>query len=142
MDTLKFDWLTTSHVPIDTEPCIEAGAHLVSERDGYAHHGIYAGDGLVIHYGGFHHSARRCPVECIPLHRFAAREDIRVQAEPDAVYTGMAVVERARLRVGEDRYRLLKNNCEHFCSWCVRGAGHSEQVCRGLRSPWIGIRAL
>ncbi|WP_176049785.1 efflux transporter outer membrane subunit [Burkholderia sp. BCC1644] len=142
MDTLKFDSSTASRVPIDAAPGIDAGAHLVSDRDGYAHHGIYAGDGLVIHYGGFHHSARRCPVECIPLRRFAAREDIRVQAEPDAVYTGMAVVERARSRVGEDRYRLLTNNCEHFCSWCVRGVGHSEQVCRGLRNPWIGIRAL
>ncbi|WP_322027741.1 efflux transporter outer membrane subunit [Burkholderia sp. BCC1977] len=142
MDTLEFDRSTVSHGPAHAVFGIEAGAHLVSERDGYAHHGIYAGDGLVIHYGGFHRSARRCPVECIPLRRFAASKAIRIQAEPNAVYTGMAVVERARSRVGEDRYRLLTNNCEHFCSWCVRGVGHSEQVCRGLRHPWFGIRTL
>jgi hypothetical protein len=28
---------------------------------------------------------------------------------------------RARMRVGENRYQLLRNNCEHFCEWCLRG---------------------
>ena len=142
MDTLNIDWPTLSHVPIRTEPNIDAGAHLVSERDGYVHHGIYVGDGLVVHYGGFDRSARRCPVECIPLRRFAAGNGIRVQADPDAIYTGIAVVERAWSRLGEDHYRLLTNNCEHFCSWCVCGVGHSGQVRRGLLNPWIGIRTL
>ncbi|AXF25358.1 RND transporter [Burkholderia pyrrocinia] len=142
METLNIDWLMTSLAPIRTEPDIEAGAHLVSEREGYAHHGIYAGNGRVIHYGGFHCCTRRCPVECISLRRFAANKGIRVQPEPDAVYTGTAVVERARSRLGEDRYRLLTNNCEHFCTWCVQGVGRSEQVRRGLRNPWTGIRTL
>ncbi|MBM5584930.1 efflux transporter outer membrane subunit [Burkholderia pseudomallei] len=142
MDTLNIGWPTLSREPIRTEPDIDIGAHLVSERDGYAHHGIYVGDGLVVHYGGFDCSARRSPVECISLRRFAASNTIQVQAEPDAIYTGIAVVERAWSRVGEDRYRLLTNNCEHFCSWCVCGVGHSEQVRRGLLNPWIGIRTL
>ncbi|MBN3776394.1 efflux transporter outer membrane subunit [Burkholderia sp. Ac-20345] len=142
METLDIDRLTISQAPIRTDPRIEAGAHLVSDRDGYAHHGIYAGNGLVIHYGGFHGSARRCPVECVPLCRFAANKGIRVQPEPDAAYTGMTVVERARSRLGEDRYQLLTNNCEHFCTWCVRGVGRSEQVRRGLRNPWMGIATL
>ncbi|CAM2161840.1 Efflux transporter outer membrane subunit [Paraburkholderia sacchari] len=142
METLNIDWLMTSPAPIRTESCIEAGAHLVSERDGYAHHGIYAGNGLVVHYGGFHRSARRCAVECIPLRRFAANKGVRVQPEPNAVYTGMTVVERARSRLGEDRYQLLTNNCEPFCTWCVRGVGRSEQVRRSLTNRWMGIRAL
>ena len=142
METLNIDWLATSLAPIRTESGVEAGAHLVSEREGYVHHGIYAGNGRVIHYGGFHHSTRRCPVECISLRRFAANKGVRVQPEPDALYTGMTVVERARSRLGEDRYKLLTNNCEHFCTWCVRGVGRSEQVRRGLRNPWMGIRTL
>ncbi|MBR8176440.1 efflux transporter outer membrane subunit [Burkholderia ambifaria] len=142
MKTLDIEWLSTSPAPIRNDSRIEAGAHLVSERDGYAHHGIYAGNGLVIHYGGFHRSARRCPVECVPLYCFAANKGIRVQPEPGAAYTGMTVVERARSRLGEDRYQLLTNNCEHFCTWCVRGVGRSEQVRRSLRNPWMGIRTL
>jgi hypothetical protein len=30
--------------------------------------------------------------------------------------------------VGEDCYRLLTNNCEHFCEWCLRGEHRSYQV--------------
>lgn len=32
------------------------------------------------------------------------------------------------MRLGEHRYRLLTNNCEHFCEWCVNGAHRSYQV--------------
>ena len=35
---------------------------------------------------------------------------------------------RARSRLGEDRYRLLTNNCEHFCEWCLRDEHRSYQV--------------
>ncbi|MBP4061169.1 lecithin retinol acyltransferase family protein [Aeromonas sp. Prich7-2] len=29
------------------------GAHLVTPRTGYDHHGIYVGNGKVVHYAGF-----------------------------------------------------------------------------------------
>ena len=35
---------------------------------------------------------------------------------------------RARSRLGEDRYRLLTNNCEHFCEWCLRDDHRSYQL--------------
>jgi NodT family efflux transporter outer membrane factor (OMF) lipoprotein len=124
------------------ECTIEIGAHIVSEREGYTHHGIYAGNGQVIHYGGFHHSVQRRPIEYIPLRGFAAGRGIKVRSQPDAIYTGIDALERARSRLGEDRYRLLSNNCEHFCTWCVLGVGHSEQVRRCIRNPWQGIKTL
>lgn len=121
---------------------IQVGAHLVTEREGYTHHGIYVGHGQVIHYGGFHLCAMRRPVESVPLHRFAAGRTINVQVEPDAVFTGSAAAERARSRLGENRYRLLSNNCEHFCTWCVLGVARSDQVRRCLFNPWSGIKVL
>ncbi|HEX7907965.1 MAG TPA: lecithin retinol acyltransferase family protein [Paraburkholderia sp.] len=142
METPDVDWLVTSPALASTERVIAIGAHLVSEREGYTHHGIYAGNGQVIHYGGFHHSAKRCPIEIIPLYGFAAGQGIKVQPEPDAVYIGTDAVERARSRLGEDRYQLLTNNCEHFCTWCVLGVARSEQVRRCLRNPWTGIKML
>lgn len=142
METPHVDWLVTSPEPTSTERAIAVGTHLISEREGYTHHGIYAGNGLVIHYGGFHHSAKRRPIEYIPLRAFAAGKGIKVQSEPDAIYTGFDAVERARSRLGEDRYRLLTNNCEHFCTWCVLGVGRSEQVRQCLRNPWTGIKML
>jgi len=43
-------------------------------------------------------------------------------AEPDEV------IERARSRVGEKKYSLLTNNCEHFAVWCKTGLHESEQA--------------
>ncbi|MEM5429653.1 lecithin retinol acyltransferase family protein [Cupriavidus oxalaticus] len=142
METLYFDWLAASPEAASAACTIALGAHLVTERDGYVHHGIYAGAGQVIHYGGFDRSAKRRPVETIPLRGFAAGKGFRVQADPDALYLGTEVVERARSRLGEDRYQFLTNNCEHFCTWCVSGVGRSEQVRQCLRNPWQGIRTL
>ena len=31
-------------------------------------------------------------------------------------------------RIGEQRYNLLYNNCEHFATWCKTGRHRSEQV--------------
>lgn len=142
METLLIDRYATSQAWEQAARAIEPGAHLVSDRDGYTHHGIYVGDGLVIHYGGFHQSSARRPVEYVALRRFCAGRSVRVQAEPDAMYRADAAVDRAKSRLGEDRYRLLTNNCEHFCTWCVRGAGRSEQVRRCLCNPWTGATTL
>jgi hypothetical protein len=45
------------------------------------------------------------------------------------------VIRRARSRIGENGYRLLSNNCEHFCEWCLHGEPRSEQVERALVLP-------
>jgi Lecithin retinol acyltransferase len=44
--------------------------------------------------------------------------------------------------VGEDRYRLLTNNCEHFCEWCLHGAARSFQVEAWLARPRLTLRAI
>lgn len=142
MDTLHLDLLTAWPALEGVALTIEVGAHLVSKRDGYVHHGIYVGNDEVIHYGGFDRATRRRPVETISLRSFAAESGVSIQAEPHAEYAGRAVVARARSRLGEDRYQLLTNNCEHFCAWCVSGVARSEQVSRCLRNPWLGIRTM
>jgi hypothetical protein len=117
---------------IDTTD-IAPGTHLVTPRFGYTHHGIYAGDGKVIHYGGLSRSLRRAPVETITFGEFAAGRPVRLVPEPGACYFGVEVVRRAASRLGEDRYRLTTNNCEHFCAWCCRGVSRSAQIDR-----WTG----
>ncbi|CAG9191733.1 Lecithin retinol acyltransferase [Paraburkholderia sabiae] len=142
METLLTEWSAASRKSTDTQPAFDIGAHLVSERDGYAHHGIYAGNGRVIHYGGFHRSTQRRPVEYASLNDFAAGREVKVASESDAVYTGIVALRRATSRLGEDRYQLLTNNCEHFSTWCVRGVARSEQVRRCLMNPWNGVKTL
>ncbi len=38
------------------------------------------------------------------------------------------VVQRAESRLGERKYNMLFNNCEHFANWCKTGISDSKQV--------------
>ena len=117
----------TDHVlDLAREPPI--GAHLVTPRRVYTHHGIYVGDGRVVQYGGLSRGLRRGPVEEVSLSQFAQGREIRVRSEESSHFNREEVICRARLRLGENRYHPLKNNCEHFCEWCVRGEPRSYQV--------------
>ena len=95
------------------------GAHLVTPRRFYRHHGIYAGNGRVIHYRGFKALLERGPVEEITLEAFARGGQVLVKNFPADPFAGAARVERARTRLGEDRYGLFTNNCWHFAKWCL-----------------------
>ncbi|WP_431825867.1 lecithin retinol acyltransferase family protein [Burkholderia sp. F1] len=122
------------------DAALPLGAHLVSDRAGYSHHGIYVGDGRVVHYAGLCASLHRGPIEEVTLERFAAGHAVRIVPHPCAAYAGRTAVLRARSRLGENHYRLLTNNCEHFCTWCLEGTGHSEQVRTCVMHPRTALR--
>jgi hypothetical protein len=108
------------------------GAHLVTPRFAYAHHGVYVGGGAVVHYAAFAKHWHRGPVEETSLTRFADRHPVWVRAgRPDGLQAA-EIVGRARSRLGEDRYRFFSNNCEHFSEWCVNGEHRSPQIERLL----------
>ena len=111
------------------------GAHLVTPRRGFAHHGIYVGRGNVVHYKSVVRYLCRGPVEEISLANFAQERSIWIRAHSPSRFEGTEVTRRARSRLGEDRYRLLSNNCEHFCEWCLRNEHRSYQVERLLALP-------
>jgi Lecithin retinol acyltransferase len=48
---------------------LSLGAHIVTARGGYVHHGIYVGNGLVVHYGGLVGGLRAGPIEARTLYR-------------------------------------------------------------------------
>ena len=104
------------------------GAHLVTPRRGYTHHGIYVGSNRVVHYAGWSRALVSGPVEEVCMERFAAGREVSIKADARVLYSPEEAVARARSRLGEDRYRLASNNCEHFCEWCLSGESRSEQV--------------
>lgn len=104
------------------------GAHLVTERFGYTHHGVYVGAGKVVHYAGLSRSLHRGPVEEVSLAAFAQGRPVRILPSAGARFAGAQAVRRAYSRIGEDRYRLVSNNCEHFCTWCLYGESRSQQI--------------
>jgi hypothetical protein len=131
-----------SDIPFTDELDVPLGAHLVTSRCGYEHHGIYAGAGKVVHYAGFADGHCRGPVAEVTLNCFAAGNAIAIRLHPCAQYMGTEAVQRARSRLGENRYRLLTNNCEHFCAWCLSGESRSQQVETCLAHPRAGLHVL
>ena len=111
------------------------GCWLVTPRRGYTHHGIYVGDGQVVHYSGLSRAWRRGPVEVASLSEFSMGRVLWMKWTPTPRYIGRAAAQRALSRVGEDRYRVMTNNCEHFCAWCLDGESRSRQIERWLAWP-------
>ena len=111
------------------------GSHLVTPRRGFSHHGIYVGFGNVVHNKSAVGGLSRGPVEEVSLARFALGRTIWIRVHASPRFSGAEVARRALSRVGEDRYRLLTNNCEHFCEWCVQDEQRSFQVEHLLSLP-------
>ncbi|CAO4998853.1 LRAT domain-containing protein [Microcystis aeruginosa] len=104
---------------------IYAYRELLNLRGVYAHHGIDCGDGSVIHY--------RKPSEIVErtsLETFARGGKIYVVRHVEVGFSFIpdVVVERALSRLGEQKYNLLFNNCEHFATWCKTGISKSQQI--------------
>jgi Lecithin retinol acyltransferase len=114
--------------PLDAECEPPLGAHMVTPRRGFTHHGIYVGGGMVVQYGGLSWGLRRGPVEEVALSEFSQGRPVWIRPAGSNWFDQREVVRRARQRLGEDRYSVLTNNCEHFCEWCVRGQHRSYQV--------------
>jgi len=117
------------------------GVHLATPRFGYVHHGVYAGNGRVIHSAGFKTLFGRGPVEEVSLEEFGQGRGWRIRNWPRTKAEGLARVARARSRLGEDTYRFWSNNCEHFVEWCTSGAPRSAQVER-FKTQVFGVIAM
>jgi hypothetical protein len=116
------EWLLTVG---ETPPL---AAHLVIFRRGYMHHGIHIGAGKVVHYAGLSRNWTSGPVEETTLTEFAHNRPVWVRPHLNPRFERHEIIERARSRLGESRYRILSNNCEHLCEWCVQGESRSWQV--------------
>ena len=119
------------------------GAHLITPFLGYTHHGIYVGDGKVVHYGALMYDLIRKPVEEVTLAEFAEGRPLYEVLHAEAAFDSDEAIRRARTRLGEKRYRLLTNNCEHFVEWCLHDVHRSFEVETALNFPrWFGERIL
>lgn len=106
----------------------DRGDHLVSNRFGYTHHGLYLGNGWVIHYSGFSDGFSSGDVCTTTLDDFSQGNSIWVKDHPNAKHGIEKRIRRALEREGEDEYCVVFNNCEHFVNWCIEGQHRSEQI--------------
>lgn len=113
---------------------VKAGDHLVTTRMGYSHHGLYVGNGQVIHYAGFAAGFSKGAISLTSTAEFTQGHAWYIKPHDSALYDAPSRVERAHSKLGEDEYNLFSNNCEHFVSWCFDGKKSSEQVQRATKS--------
>lgn len=88
----------------------------------YEHHGIDCGDGTVIHYRKGNEIIERTSMGI-----FSGGQKIYLRNYPSSFIPDV-VIRRATSRLGEQKYNLLFNNCEHFATWCKTGVSESKQV--------------
>jgi hypothetical protein len=121
---------------------MQKGDHLFVHRSllgptaQYTHHGVYIGNDLVIHYAGYANGIRNRSnrkVERISLEAFAGGQVVQVFHHRSGRLPHEQAAERANHRLGEDRYNLVFNNCEHFANWCCLGEPSSPQVISALK---------
>eukprot|EP01051_Picozoa_sp_SAG22_P013100 SAG22_NODE_1431_length_4441_cov_1.510134_5_plen_184_part_01 len=157
--------------PLDPDPVprrngydLRPGDHIAIEsgllgiKRCFTHHGIYVGDGTVIHFSNVSDPAcypanngwQLARVKVAPLVDAAAgfappdrRADITVvgYSSPSCPATAggepvedppQQTVQRAQALVGAGSYNLVWRNCEHFAVYCKTGKGKSLQVIHPL----------
>jgi len=124
-----------------------AGQHLIIKKAAgtYTHHALGLGAGRVIHYSGLANDLSTAGViEEVDLDEFAQGKSIETRTYQERKFSVEEAIIRAKLRLGEDQYHILHNNCEHLVEWCITGEHHSQQSRRGklLYSAGMGARAL
>jgi len=107
---------------------LDIGVHIKSSRGIYSHHGIYIGNGEVIHYSGFSEILKDGQIEKISLNVFSGRTGYEIIKHNNVKYSNSEIVKRAKSRLGEDAYHIISNNCEHFVNWCIEGKHFSKQT--------------
>lgn len=88
----------------------------------YEHHGIDCGDETVIHYRKGTETIERTSKAY-----FTDGKKVYVKRYP-LRYIADNVIQRAVSKLGERKYNIIFNNCEHFATWCITGVSYSQQV--------------
>jgi len=117
------------------EKDLNQGDHIYVRRKGllYSHHGIYAGEGIVIHFKGGVEEKKDPVVIKTDMENFLnggklKRRDYKKRL-PHA-----ETMRIARDHLSKKGYSLRVNNCEHFATYCATGKKKSKQVRRAMGS--------
>jgi len=117
------------------EKDLNHGDHIYVRRKGllYSHHGIYAGEGAVIHYKGADKEKRDPAVIITGIDNFLNGGKLRRRNYKERLpYSESLRI--AREHLSKKRYSLRVNNCEHFATYCATGKKKSKQVRRAMGS--------
>ena len=112
--------LTRAYEPvaIDVDE-LKIGDHICRDRILYVHHGIYVGNGEVIHFAPRKFKVLHICVHAVALEKFMRGRNVYRVSTSGNGYSGNVIAERARQRLNDyEPFNLAFNNCEHFVRWC------------------------
>ncbi|MBW2202142.1 MAG: lecithin retinol acyltransferase family protein [Deltaproteobacteria bacterium] len=111
------------------EKDLNSGDHIFVRRNGllYSHHGIYAGEGTVIHFKGAEKEKKDPVVRKTDIENFLNGGKLRRR------YYKRRLPRAETLKIAGEHltksgYSLAFNNCEHFATYCATGKKKSVQV--------------
>ena len=112
-----------------TEKKLNHGDHIYVKRRGllYSHHGIYAGEGTVIHFKGTVKEKKDPVVIITDIDNFLNSGKLRRRMYKNRL-SPSETLRIARDHLSKKGYSLTFNNCEHFAAYCVTGKRRSRQV--------------
>jgi len=101
-----------------TEKDLDEGDHIYVRRKGllYSHHGIYAGNGAVIHFKGAVKEKKDPVVIITDMHDFLNGGKLRRRKHKKRLASS-ETLRIARAHLSEKGYSLPFNNCEHFVTY-------------------------
>lgn len=110
---------------------LNLGDHIYVRRLLYSHHGIYAGDGNVIHYTGEEKEKKDPLVRETNMEDFLKggklkRRDYKRRLPPSETLS------LAKEYLSNNGYSITLNNCEHFATYCATGKKKSKQVRKAI----------
>jgi len=126
-----------------TEADLLPGDHIYVKRRHrlYVHHGIYVGDGKVIHFTGSVREKKDPKVQETDLSGFLKGGVVRRRDYEERLGASETVTV-AKNQLSDSDYSMLWNNCEHFATYCATGKRKSRQVRRafsGLGTVAAGV---
>ncbi len=109
---------------------INKGDIIVVDRKLYQYYGIYINENEVISY------MLNNEIKITSLEEFLDNSKVYYAVELHEsndvknykLFSAEETIARAKSRLGEKKYDVLKNNCEHFVVWCKTGIMESQQA--------------
>lgn len=133
---LIIDALVKSEIWLETPP--KKGDHIRVSRGVYTHHGLYFSDDEIIHFTGAENDNiwnwKENKVITSTLQDFLRDGVLEVRGytekEEGFLFSPEEIYQNALESLGNRKYNLFFNNCEHFANTCSLGKHSSKQIRR------------
>jgi len=114
-----------------SEKSLNLGDHIYVRRLLFSHHGIYAGDGNVIHYTGEEKEKKDPLVRETNIEDFLKGGKLR-RRNYERHLPPSEILNLAKKYLSNNGYSITLNNCEHFATYCATGKKKSKQVRKAI----------